>query len=144
MGESSFDLLPLSGRPVQPAGLPETADSQPQGRRLPTHKDPAFIGPYRILERVGEGGMGIIYRAEQRSPVRRIVALKVIRAGMDTERTLARFEAERQALAMMNHQNVARVFDGGMTGDGRPYFVMEFVAGLPIIKYCDEHKLPVA
>lgn len=107
----------------------------------PAHKDPDHIGPYRILERIGEGGMGIVYKAEQREPVRRIVALKVIKLGMDTKEVVARFEAERQALAMLSHPNVAKVFDGGMTETGRPYFAMEHVPGVPLTDYCNQNKL---
>ena len=105
------------------------------------HADPESIGVFRILERIGEGGMGVIYKAEQRSPVRRVVALKVIKLGMDTKEVLARFEAERQALALMSHPNIARVLDAGMTEAGRPYFAMEFVAGVPLTKYCDDNRL---
>jgi serine/threonine protein kinase len=102
---------------------------------------PTEIGPYRILERIGEGGMGVVYLAEQTEPVRRRVALKVIKLGMDTKQVVARFEAERQALAMMDHPNIARVLDAGATPDGRPYFVMECVQGIPITDYCDLHNL---
>ncbi len=102
-----------------------------------------LIGPYRLMEQIGEGGMGIVYVAEQREPVRRKVALKVIKPGMDSRQVIARFEAERQALAMMDHPNIARVFDGGTTESGRPYFVMELVRGLPITEYCDREGLPI-
>src|SRR4051812_32926355 len=107
-------------------------------RPRPPHSEPESIGPYRILEKIGEGGMGVVYRAEQREPVRRIVALKVIKLGMDTKEVVARFEAERQALALMSHPNVARVLDAGMTDNGRPYFAMEHVPGVPLTQYCDE------
>src|SRR5437870_4518148 len=90
------------------------------------------IGRYKLLEQLGEGGMGVVYVAEQTVPVRRKVALKVIKPGMDTRQVIARFEAERQALAMMDHLNIAKVHDGGTTESGRPYFVMELVRGLPI------------
>jgi serine/threonine protein kinase len=102
---------------------------------------PEQIGPYRILECIGEGGMGIIYKAEQRQPVRRVVALKVIKLGMDTREVIARFDVERQALAMLSHPNVARVLDAGMTESGRPYFAMEYVAGIPLHEFCDRKKL---
>src|SRR6185437_1196418 len=85
-------------------------------------KDPARIGPYHIIERIGEGGMGTVYKAEQREPIRRTVAIKVIKLGMDTADVIARFEGERQALALMNHTNLAKVLDAGATHDGRPYF----------------------
>src|SRR5262249_29432759 len=93
--------------------------------------------------RLGEGGMGRVYVAEQAQPVKRRVALKIIKGGMDSARVIARFEAERQALALMDHPNIARVFDGGATETGRPYFVMELVQGVPITGYCDEARLPV-
>src|SRR6185312_4197972 len=94
------------------------------------------IGSYRLKERIGEGGFGDVYLAEQDEPVRRTVALKIIKLGMDTRAVVARFEAERQALAMMDHPNIARVFDGGATETGRPYFVMELVRGIPINEWC--------
>ncbi len=100
-----------------------------------------IIGPYKLLEQIGEGGMGSVYMAQQTSPVKRLVALKVIKAGMDSHQVIARFEAERQALALMDHPNIARVFDAGSTASGRPYFIMELVKGVPLTKYCDEHRL---
>ncbi len=125
-----------------------------------------MIGPYKIIELIGEGGMGIVYLAEQQEPVRRRVALKIIKPGMDTRAVIARFEAERQALALMDHPNIARILDAGITGEvrnegppqaspapgpqslapsaGRPYFVMELVRGVPITQYCDEARLPIA
>ncbi|MGD8699479.1 MAG: serine/threonine-protein kinase, partial [Gemmatimonadales bacterium] len=101
------------------------------------------IGPYHIRDVLGEGGMGVVYLAEQTEPIRRQVALKVIKPGMDTRQVIARFEAERQALAVMDHPNIAKVFDGGATPDGRPYFVMERVEGVPITLYCDEGRLSI-
>jgi WD40 repeat protein/serine/threonine protein kinase len=101
------------------------------------------IGPYKLLEQIGEGGMGIVYMAEQAAPVRRKVALKIIKPGMDTRQVVARFEAERQVLAMMEHPNIARVLDAGATDWGRPYFVMELVRGVPITEYCDTHRLSI-
>ncbi|MGH7176737.1 MAG: tetratricopeptide repeat protein, partial [Tepidisphaeraceae bacterium] len=106
-------------------------------------KHPKQIGPYHILEPIGEGGMGSVYRAEQRQPIHRIVAIKVIKLGMDTRQVIARFESERQALALMNHPNVARVIDAGATETGRPYFVMEYVSGEPITSFADRRKLTV-
>jgi eukaryotic-like serine/threonine-protein kinase len=97
----------------------------------------SLIGPYKLLQRIGEGGMGAVYLAEQDRPVRRRVALKVVKPGMDTEQVVARFEAERQALAIMDHPSIAKVFDAGVTDSGRPYFVMELVKGVPITEYCD-------
>ncbi len=102
---------------------------------------PEFIGPYRILDVLGEGGIGVVYLAEQAAPVRRRVALKVIKLGMDTRQVVARFASERQALAVMDHPNIATVFDGGATDGGRPYFVMEWVKGVPLTDYCDTHRL---
>ena len=99
------------------------------------------IGPYKLLQQIGEGGMGVVFMAEQMHPVRRTVALKIIKPGMDTRQIIARFEAERQALALMDHSNIARVLDAGTTETNRPYFVMELVKGVPITTYCDEHQL---
>jgi eukaryotic-like serine/threonine-protein kinase len=98
------------------------------------------IGRYKLLEKIGEGGCGIVYMAEQQAPVRRRVALKIIKLGMDTKAVVARFEAERQALAMMDHPNIAKVFDAGATETGRPFFVMELVRGVPVTRYCDEER----
>jgi tetratricopeptide (TPR) repeat protein len=98
-------------------------------------------GRYKLVEEIGEGGMGTVWMAQQTEPVRRLVALKVIKPGMDSKQVLARFEAERQALALMEHANIARVLDGGSTATGRPYFVMELVKGVPLTRYCDEHRL---
>ena len=95
------------------------------------------IGPYKLLQPIGEGGMGTVFLAEQTAPVHRMVALKVINPGMDSRQVLARFEAERQALALMDHHNIARVLDAGTTDGGRPFFVMELVKGTPITRYCD-------
>ena len=99
------------------------------------------IGPFRILETLGEGGMGRVYLAEQTAPVQRRVALKLIKLGMDMDQVLARFEVERQALAMMEHDNIAKVFDAGTTETGQPYFVMEYVPGIPLTTHCDEQQL---
>jgi serine/threonine protein kinase/tetratricopeptide (TPR) repeat protein len=101
------------------------------------------IGPYKLLQQIGEGGFGVVFMAEQSQPVRRRVALKVIKPGMDTRQVIARFEAERQALAMMDHPNIARVMDAGATASGRPYFVMELVRGVPITAHCDQNSLPI-
>src|SRR5262245_53903210 len=100
-----------------------------------------IIGPYKLLQQIGEGGMGVVFMAEQTEPIQRTVALKIIKPGMDTRQVIARFEAERQALAMMDHPNIAKVLDAGTTGTGRPYFVMELVKGVPITRYCDEKQL---
>src|SRR6186713_450199 len=102
------------------------------------------IGNYKLREKIGEGGCGVVYVAEQEKPVRRRVALKVIKLGMDTKEVIARFEAERQALAMMDHPNIAKVLDAGATETGRPYFVMELVRGVRITDYCDQNQLPTS
>ena len=104
---------------------------------------PAQVGRYSIVERIGEGGFGVVYRARQNHPIRREVALKIVKLGMDTRQVIARFESERQALARMDHPNIARIFDAGATVDGRPYFAMELVDGPPITAYCDVNRLPV-
>ena len=104
---------------------------------------PSMIGPYHLLDRIGQGGMGEVWLAEQTSPVRRRVALKLIRAGINTREIVARFESERQALALMDHPAIAKVFDAGTTPEGLPYFVMEYVDGLPITQYCDRHRLSI-
>jgi serine/threonine protein kinase/WD40 repeat protein/tetratricopeptide (TPR) repeat protein len=118
-----------------PAGLGATMDQK--GHEVPG----TVIGPYKLLEQIGEGGFGVVFMAEQTQPVRRKVALKVVKPGMDTRQIVARFEAERQALALMDHPNIAHVFDGGQTAAGRPYFVMELVKGMPITDYCDQCQL---
>ena len=101
-----------------------------------------IIGPYKLLEQIGEGGFGVVFLAEQATPIRRKVALKIVKPGMDTRQVLARFEAERQALALMDHPGIAKVFDAGVTEQGRSYFVMELVQGVPMDEYCDECNLP--
>lgn len=100
-----------------------------------------IAGKYKLLEEIGEGGMGTVFVAEQTEPVKRKVAVKLIKPGMDSKSVLARFEAERQALAMMDHPNIAKVLDAGLTDERRPYFVMEYIKGLPLTKYCDDVKL---
>jgi serine/threonine protein kinase len=116
----------------------------PRVQRLaPTSAGDDDFGRYHILGRLGEGGMGTVYLAEQRQPIRRHVALKVVKLGMDTGQVLARFGNERQALAMMDHPNIARIFDADVTAKGRPYFVMEYIEGVPITQYCDGHRTPI-
>src|SRR5262245_40081346 len=104
---------------------------------------PTHIGPYHVIETIGEGGMGTVYKAEQREPLRRTVAIKIIKPGFDSRQIIARFESERQALARMDHPNIARVLDAGMTEGHRPYFVMEFVPGVPVNDFCDENHLTI-
>src|SRR5262249_4675588 len=111
------------------------------GEVAPSVGPGTVIGPYKLLQEIAEGGMGVVYLAEQARPVRRQVALKVLKPGLDTRQVLARFEAERQALALMDHPNIARIFDGGETASGRPYFIMELVQGVPITRFCDERRL---
>src|SRR5437016_574528 len=116
------------------------APAVPTMDRPPCAEQPGtVIGPYKLLQQIGEGGMGTVFMAEQTQPVQRKVALKIIKAGMDSKQVIARFEAERQALALMDHVNIARVFDVGATEPGRPYFVMELVHGVPITRYCDDN-----
>ena len=120
---------------------PPPADYVPAIAQTPAEQVGSLIGPYKLIEEIGEGGMGNVYMALQKTPVRRKVALKVIKPGMDSKQVVSRFEAERQALALMDHPSIARVFDGGSTESGRPYFVMELVQGLPLTKYCDRYRL---
>jgi serine/threonine protein kinase/WD40 repeat protein len=117
-------------------GLAAAAKGRPAGEGPGT-----VIGPYKLLEQIGEGGFGVVFMAEQQRPIRRKVAMKVVKPGMDTKQVIARFEAERQALALMDHLHIAKVLDAGQTGSGRPYFVMDLVQGLPITAYCDENEL---
>jgi serine/threonine protein kinase/tetratricopeptide (TPR) repeat protein len=124
-----------------PAAAPSVTATP--GDRIGPEGPGTTIGPYKLMEPIGEGGMGVVYVAEQSQPVRRRVALKVIKPGMDTRQVIARFEAERQALALMDHPNIAKVHDGGTTESGRPYFVMELVRGLPITDYCDRQQLSI-
>ncbi len=127
----AFLASPTAERfPPSPSSAPSSAE-----------RAGAQIDRYRLLEQIGEGGMGTIWMAEQREPVKRRVALKIIKLGMDTKQVIARFEAERQALAMMDHPNIAKVLDAGATETGRPYFVMEYIKGIPILEYCDQEKV---
>lgn len=120
---------------------PATAIGEERAKATAGEKPGERVGRYKLLQQIGEGGCGIVFVAEQEEPVRRRVALKVIKPGMDTKSVIARFEAERQALALMDHPNIAHVFDAGATENGRPYFVMELVEGVKISDYCDEHSL---
>jgi serine/threonine protein kinase len=122
--------------PVPAAQLVATIDEPPVAER-----PGAVIGPYKLLEQIGEGGMGLVFMADQLRPVRRRVALKLLKPGLDTRQVVARFEAERQALALMDHPNIAKIHDGGTTATGRPYFVMELVRGVPITEFCDQRRL---
>src|SRR5216117_643996 len=123
-------------QPAIPGPTRKLAASLPSGE-----KPGDRIGRYKLLEQIGEGGCGVVYVAEQEEPVRRRVALKIVKLGMDTKMVVARFEAERQALALMDHPNIARVLDAGTTDTGRPFFVMELVRGIRITEYCKQHNL---
>src|SRR5881394_3215827 len=133
-------LCPVCALKGATEGLEEQGQATPGN---PTH--PARLGDhirrYKLLQQIGEGGCGVVFMAEQAEPIRRKVALKVIKLGMDTKSVIARFEAERQALALMDHPNIARVFDAGATDTGRPFFVMELVKGIRITEYCDQNNL---
>jgi serine/threonine protein kinase len=131
-----FLASPTASEAGEATRVATTATASP-----PSERPGATIGPYKLLQVIGEGGFGVVYMAEQEQPVRRRVALKVIKLGMDTKQVIARFEAERQALAMMEHPNIARVLDAGATETGRPYFVMELVKGISITEYCDTNML---
>jgi serine/threonine protein kinase/tetratricopeptide (TPR) repeat protein len=140
-------LLRANDAAPLPAARQATVDSAPGQPQTGDYADPTtrvgaiLAGKYKLFEEIGEGGMGRVFMAQQTEPVKRAVAIKVIKAGMDSRAVLARFEAERQALAMMDHPNIAKVLDAGTTDGGRPFFVMELVKGTPITRYCDEHKL---
>src|SRR5262249_55039162 len=123
------DLLDLSEKA---ATILDTGSTEAPG---------TFIGAYKLVEQNGEGGFGVVFVAEQTQPVRRRVALKLLKRGLDTRQVVARFEAERQALAIMDHPNIAKVFDGGVTASGLPYFVMELFKGIPITDFCDQNRL---
>jgi serine/threonine protein kinase/WD40 repeat protein len=141
LGSAFAPTRPLlaEGEHALNGGRPQASLSTVPGTSVPPV--PKQIGSYRIVRLLGEGGMGAVYLAEQSAPLRRTVALKLIKLGMDTREVVVRFEAERQALALMDHPNIASVLDAGATADGRPYFVMEYVKGVPITDYCDRHQL---
>ena len=140
--ESLLQAAEKAGSFLGERGVDEetAAFAPPLGDQI-SEKPGTVIGRYKLLQQIGEGGMGVVYMADQTSPVRRKVALKIIKPGMESRQVIARFEAERQALAMMDHPNIARVLDAGCTSSGRPYFVMELVQGIPITKYCDDKQL---
>ena len=145
------DLMPELSKWLRAASLLQTGKWREEGNRQPgtaEFSDPAIqrgaqIGPYKVLSVLGEGGCGMVYLAECEKPIKRRVALKVIKPGMDSKQVLARFDAEREALAVMDHPGVAKVFDAGTTDAGRPYFVMEYVKGVPITEHCDHHRLEI-
>src|SRR5450432_608448 len=135
--ESAGDFMEL-------APVPEMGQS-PKSRPGVVAETPGTrIGRYKLQQKIGEGGCGIVWMAEQEEPVRRQVALKIIKLGMDTREVIARFEAERQALAMLDHPNIAKILDAGSTDAGRPYFVMELVKGIKITEFCDRYNLSTA
>src|SRR5262245_40507368 len=141
VGRSLLEREPFPPAAPGPGPRPTgPGSSGPGGPATPEAEWPRIPG-FRILKQLGEGGFGVVYLAEQLQPVRRQVALKVLKPGMDTRQVVARFEAERQALALMDHPHIARVFDGGATPSGRPYFVMELVRGVPITEFCDQNHL---
>ena len=134
-----------SAVPAEPAAKGGPGQAGTIELKLPPVEQPGdWIGRYRLLQKIGEGGFGAVYMAEQQEPVRRRVALKIVKLGMDTKQVIARFEAERQALALMDHPNIAKVFDAGATETGRPFFVMELVRGIKITDYCDQNNLTTA
>jgi serine/threonine protein kinase/tetratricopeptide (TPR) repeat protein len=136
---SDAEAKSFLGQPAVQEGA--TGEEGPRGEPGDAERPGTRIGPYKLLQALGEGGMGAVYLAEQHEPVQRRVALKIIKAGMDSARVVARFEAERQALAVMDHPSIAKVFDAGTTHSGRPYFVMELVKGIPITTFCDQEYL---
>src|SRR5262249_51105903 len=143
------DRVALSGaEPANPVASGTFASTDPaaDAARTATHHPadaPGLVlaGRYKLVEPIGEGGMGTVWMAQQVEPVKRAVAVKLIKAGMDSRAVLARFEAERQALALMDHPNIAKVLDAGLTADGRPFFVMDLVKGVPITEFCDARRL---
>src|SRR5262249_23706369 len=132
--EPHLEETPMASEPSPP----ELTGPYIPGRAAPPD---TRVGPYKLLQKLGEGGMGTVYLAEQEVPVRRRVALKIIKAGMDSAQVLARFEQERQVLALLDHPNIAKVLEAGTTETGRPYFVMELVKGIPITRFCDQEHL---
>jgi len=153
MGETSLsdldpeqlrELLSIAEEPEARDSGEETASSCPsRSIDMPPQQLGSWIDRYKLVEYLGEGGMAIVYLGEQEYPVRRTVALKLIKPGMDSKRVIARFEAERQALALLSHPNIAQIHDAGTTESGRPYFVMEYIKGLSITEHCDHHKLTI-
>jgi WD40 repeat protein/serine/threonine protein kinase len=135
----SFLQHPVTDPPAMSAALPPGPSSSSD----PAEGPGTVIGPYKLHEQIGEGGFGVVFRAEQQEPIRRKVAVKIVKPGMDSRQIVARFDAERQALALMDHPNIAKVLDAGTTESGRPFFVMEFVKGIPFTKHCDDSRLSV-
>jgi len=140
-GETSAFKAATLDVPAPGAQAGNTEDEAGRKRTSPPKQQPLQIGPYRLMRPLGEGGMGIVYLAAQTEPIKRQVALKLVRSGLTSEEFLVRFEAERQAIALMNHVNIAKVFDAGTTPDGNPYFAMEYAPGVPLKSYCEREKL---
>src|SRR4029453_8164804 len=142
LSQSAGDFFKDCASALGPAA-PDAAQllSAAEAALEPELPDSKRIGAYKLLQKLGEGGYGVVYMAEQEQPIRRRGALKIIKLGMDTRNVIARFEAERQALALMDHPNIARVLDAGATETGRPYFVMELVYGVKITEYCDQNRV---
>ena len=143
-GDAGVDALLASQPALAAEARARFGELRDAGLLLPPTRHPEWIGPYRVLRHLGTGGMGSVFLAEQHEPVARNVAIKLIRPGMDSQEVLARFAVERQALALLDHPHVARIFDAGLTDEGRPFLVMEHVDGVPLLRYCDEHQLPMA
>ena len=143
-GDAGVEALLAREPQLGPVARLRFVELRDAGLLLPPRRHPEQIGPFRVLRHLGTGGMGSVYLAEQRTPVARQVAIKVIRPGMDSQEVLARFAVERQALALLDHPHLARIHDAGLTDDGRPYLVMEHVDGVPLLRYCDERQLPTA
>jgi serine/threonine protein kinase len=148
LGDSIFGTDPNRLKKLAALGLehldPVNLDDDVPSINLFVEKPGDWIGSYKLLRTLGEGGMGVVYLAEQQRPIRRQVALKIVKPGMDSLEVIARFETERQALAFLDHPGIAQVYDAGTTETGRPYFAMELVSGLPITEHCDRHKLTIA
>src|SRR5205823_3582243 len=145
-GTGTSSLSRADTNATRSAGEPDatrTSAGRAGGSRTTTATGDLIAGRYRLGPPLGEGSMGRVLRAEQVEPVRRTVALKLIRPGMDTDRVIARFGAERQALAVMDHPNIAKVLDAGTTDDGRPFFAMELVPGVPLTRFCDDRRLTI-
>jgi non-specific serine/threonine protein kinase/serine/threonine-protein kinase len=147
LGDSIFGTNPKQLKKLAALGLEHSEAADPESGAsaidLFVEKPGDWIGPYKLLTVLGEGGMGIVYLAEQQRPIRRRVALKLVKPGMDSKKIVARFRAEQQTLAMMDHPHIAHVYDAGLTASGRPYFVMEHIEGIPITEYCDKHKTTI-
>src|SRR6266436_3709853 len=140
--QSLLDRLAPAAEAAEGAtGAFATAAAEPPSAAEHEGAGAMVAGRYRLVQQIGEGGMGTVWMAQQTEPVKRLVALKLVKPGMDSKQVLARFEAERQALALMDHPNIARILDAGATAAGRPYFVMDLVRGVPITRFCDEHRL---